>query len=1226
MDKIKKICVDGNVACAKIAYQLSEVSAIYPITPSSPMAEACDEMANAGEVNIFGEKLKIVQMQSEAGVAGAIHGSLKAGALTTTFTCSQGLLLMIPNMFKIAGELLPTVFHVTSRAIAGHALSIFGDHSDVMAVRSTGFLMLCSSSVQEAQDMALISHIASLKTSLPILHFFDGFRTSHEIQKIDEISKEQILKLLPKNEIENFKGRALNPNKPYQAGTAQNPDVYFQNKEASNKFYQESFDKITDTMKAVSNVIGRKYKPFEYYGDSNAENIIVIMGSGAETCEETIQIIKNNKELISLGKVGVLKIRVYRPFNANAFINALPKTTKRIAVLDRTKESGAIGEPLYLDVISALTEAKKQNIEVYGGRYGLGSKEFTPKCVIATLENLVQKTPKNHFTVGIEDDVTKLSLSLNSRLVNVYKSIEEKSNKIYEIKFFGLGSDGTVGANKNSIKIIGESTDKFVQGYFEYDSKKSGSLTAAHLRVSDYPIKRTYEIEHPNYIAIHNFSFLNKFDVLKGLINGGTVLLNTIVSPEKLDQNLPIFFKEEILKKKAKLYIINAQKIATELGLGNKINIIMQSAFFKTSNVIDYELAKKKMIEAVRKTYGRKGEKIVKANEKAVLSIDSLKQIDTSKLTLKIDENYKSVLKEKNACSGECYKCSICTEEEKAFNQNIMRPIELREGNSLPVSLFASDGHIPTDTAKFEKRGIAMMCPNWNTDECIQCGRCVMACPHAALRAVLVDEENLNNTPESFITKDAMGVKGAKYRIQLSPLDCTGCGVCASVCPAKEKALIMTPAEDILKNEIKNYEYSQTLERTKSPFNKFTTKGMQFEQPYFEFNGACAGCGETPYIKLATQMFGSNMVIANATGCSSIYGGSFPSCPYSKDDEGRGPAWANSLFEDNAEFGMGMSLAIQVKKKYIENLIKKLNKNSLSKKLYEELNLWIENQNSLSNEKCDEIVKDIKEEISLRYASVEMTQGVKEGISSKFGLPRRFTPRNDGNNGNGETLGEIFKNSESLYKKSVWIIGGDGWAYDIGYGGLDHVLNSRENVNILVLDSEVYSNTGGQSSKATPTGAVAKFASGGKETRKKDLAALSILSKNAYVAKISMGADYEQSIKAFREAEAYNGPSIIIAYAPCVNHGMDMAKSQTEMRDAVLSGYWDLFRYDPTTNTLTLDSDEPTMPYEEFLTHETRYTSLVKANPEKAKELFEKSKKESIERRNLLKLLAGNKY
>jgi pyruvate-ferredoxin/flavodoxin oxidoreductase len=1187
---MSKICVDGNVACAKIAYQLNEVSAIYPITPSSAMAEACDEMANAGEKNIFGEQLKVVEMQSEAGVAGAVHGSLKAGALTTTFTCSQGLLLMIPNMFKIAGELLPTVFHVSARAIATHALSIFGDHSDVMSARSTGFLMLSSSSVQEAHDMALISHIASLKTSLPFIHFFDGFRTSHEIQKIDQISKEQILKLLPKKEIADFKNRALNPNKPYQAGTAQNPDVFFQNREAINKYYQKSFDTIVDTMNEVGKVIGRNYKPFEYYGDKDAENIIVIMGSGAETCEETIETIINSREQFTrLGKIGVLKVRVYRPFNVNAFINALPATTKRIAVLDRTKESGAIGEPLYLDVVSALSEAGKSKIKVWGGRYGLGSKEFKPNCVIAVLENLTKKSPKNHFTVGIEDDVTNLSLSTQTNLVKIYKEIEDKkSEEIFEFMFYGLGSDGTVSANKNSIKIIGESSNKYVQGFFEYDSKKSGSLTVSHLRVSSKPIKRAYEIERADFIAVHNFSFLNKFDVLKTLVKGGTVLLNTVLSEDELNTNLPIFFKEELLKKKAKLYIINAQKIATELGLGNKINIIMQSAFFKTSNIINYEKAKEEMIKAVRKTYGRKGDEVIQANEKAVLSSEFVKQVDTKKLNLDID--YKEVVNKENACIGECDKCSVCTIEEKRFYDNIMKSIEVREGNELPVSVFSADGSIPTDTAKFEKRGIALMCPKWGSDECIQCGRCVMVCPHAALRAVLVDEKDLKDSPKGFVTKDAMGVKGAKYRIQLSPLDCTGCGVCANVCPARQKALVMTPSKQIFENEVENYEYSQTLPRVKSPFNKFTTKGMQFEKPYFEFSGACAGCGETPYIKLATQMFGKNMIIANATGCSSIYGGSFPSCPYAKDDKGRGPAWANSLFEDNAEFGMGMSLAVQTKKTYLKNLVQKLDLDKFEA-IKEDLTLWKENQNALSNEKVDELIENLKQ------------------ISAK--------------STDKQTIEEIIQNSDAFYKKSVWIIGGDGWAYDIGYGGLDHVLNSKENVNILVLDSEVYSNTGGQSSKATPSGAVAKFASGGKETHKKDLALLAVMSKNAYVAKISMGANYEQTIKALREAEEFDGPSIIIAYTPCVNHGLDMSKSQTHMRDAVASGYWDLFRYNPTTNTLTLDSEDPTMPYEDFITQETRYSSLAKANPEKAKILFEKSKQEAIERRRILQILAN---
>lgn len=1181
---MKKICVDGNAACAKIAYQLNEVSAIYPITPSSSMAELCDQMAHAGGKNVFGNKLKIVEMQSEAGAAGALHGSLKAGALTTTFTCSQGLLLMIPNMYKIAGELLPTVFHVSARAVSSHALSIFGDHSDVMACRSTGFLMMASSSVQEAHDLSLISQVASLKTSLPFLHFFDGFRTSHEIQKIVEISKEQISLSLPGDKIREFKDRQMTPNKPYQGGTAQNPDVFFQNREAANKYYLKAFDEINKTMEEVGKIIGRNYQPFTYYGDADAENVIVIMGSGAETCRDTVEILKKNP-IDKLGKVGVLKVTLYRPFDIKTFIQTLPKTTKKIAVLDRTKESGAIGEPLYLDVVSALAEAKK-DIKVYGGRYGLGSKEFTPSCVVAVLENLSRDNPLNHFTVGIEDDLTNMSLSLNSELIKEYEEIEiRESQEVFEFMFYGLGSDGTVGANKNSIKIIGESTDKNVQGFFEYDSKKSGSLTVAHLRVSNNPIRKPYEVQRADFVAIHNFSFLNKFNTLDKLKKGGTVLLNTILSEENLNENLPVFFKEELIKKDANLYIINAQEKATELGLGNKINTIMQSAFFKISKVIDYELAKDKMLEAVRKTYGRKGEKVVRANEEAILSISSLKKVDISKLNLD-DFN-----KKEDDCSGDCFKCSKYTSEEKEFYDNVMKAIQIREGNNLPVSVFAPDGLVPTDTAKFEKRGIAAFVPEWIPDACIQCGRCVMACPHAALRAVLVQEENLADAPNTFEVKNAIGVKDAKYKIQLSPLDCVGCGVCEDVCPAKGKALKMLPAKEILEKEIQNYEYSQTLTRAVSPFNKFSTKGMQFEKPFFEFNGACAGCGETPYIKLATQMFGPNMVIANATGCSSIYGGSFPSSPYAKDDDGRGPVWASSLFEDNAEFGLGMSLAIESKKVHIANLIDQLNLERLGE-LGSDLLLWKENNNSLSNDKIETIIENIKSRI-------------------------KVDPENR------KILEKILIESDALFKKSVWIIGGDGWAYDIGYGGLDHVLHSKENVNILVLDTEVYSNTGGQASKSTPSGAVAKFASGGKETSKKDLAMLSVIGKNAYVAKVSMGANYEQTIKAFREAEEYNGPSIIIAYSPCVAHGFDMAKSQTEMKKAVDSGYWDLFRYNPNSG-LILDSLEPNLSYEDFIVGETRFSSLAKADPERAKFLFEKAKKDAIERRDLLKKLSEN--
>lgn len=1113
-DIMSKITVDGNMACAKIAYKLSEVSAIYPITPSSPMAEACDEMVNAGEKNIFGKQLKLVEMQSEAGVAGAVHGSLKAGALTTTFTCSQGLLLMIPNMFKIAGELLPTVFHVSARAVATHALSIFGDHSDVMAARSTGFLMLASSSVQEAQDDALIAHVASLKTSLPFIHFFDGFRTSHEIQKIDDISDEQIKKLLPLEEIKQFKSRALSSSNPSQGGTAQNPDVFFQNREASNVYYDKAYSIIEKTMEDFEKVVGRKHRPFEYYGNPNAENVVIVMGSASQTFKDVVKTLEENKEFDCLGKVGVLNVRLFRPWNTNALLNALPKTVKNIAVLDRTKESGALGEPLLTDVKASLYG---KNINIIGGRYGLGSKELTREDAVSAFENLAGEK-KNPFTVGICDDVTNLSLPLSSKTISKFMEIE--NDNLLELMFFGLGSDGTVSANKNSIKIIGNSTNKFVQGYFEYDSKKSGSLTVSHLRISNDEILMPYEIRKANFIAIHNYSFINKFDILGHLKQNGTVLLNTVLSEEELNENLPIFFKKDLIKKNAKLYIINAQKIANELGLGNKINIIMQSCFFKTSKVIDFELAKEKMIEAVRKTYGRKGEKVVQANEKAVLCANEIKEVNLNLLDEKTYSKTESF--EADSCSGVCSKCPKF-EAECKFANEIMQKISKREGNDLPVSSFSPDGVVPTNTAQFEKRGIALRCPNWLSENCIQCGRCIMSCPHAAIRAVLVDENSLSDKPDGFITVAAFGVKGAQYRIQVSPLDCTGCGVCANVCPAKNKALVMEEAKDI-SGEVKNYEYSKTLEQFPSPFNKYSTKGAQFLKPYFEFNGACAGCGETPYIRLLTQLFGKNMIIANATGCSSIYGGSYPSCPYAKDENGNGPAWANSLFEDNAEFGFGIKL---------------------------------------------------------------------------------------GREANGEN-------------ESVWIVGGDGWAYDIGYGGLDHVLYSNKNVNILVLDTEVYSNTGGQASKSTPSGAVAKFASGGKSGNKKDLATLAMMSKNAYVAKISMGANYEQAIKAFKEAEEFNGPSIIIAYAPCVNHGIDMSKSQEEMKRAVESGYWELFRYNPKENSLSLDSGEPTMSYEEFVAGETRFSALKKANPDLSKELFEKAQQSAKDRRNLLKKLATN--
>lgn len=1126
----KFINVDGNAATSHIAYHFSEVAAIYPITPSSTMAELIDEWAQSGKKNLFDMPVRVEQMQSEAGAAGAVHGSLIAGALTSTFTASQGLLLMIPNMLKIAGELLPTVFHISARALATHALSIFGDHSDVMLCRSTGFAMLVSSSVQEAQDMALISHISSLKTSLPFLHFFDGFRTSHEVQKIEAIDEEILKQLTPYEDIDKFKNRCLNPSHPTQSGTAQNPDVFFQNREASNTYYQNAYATIENVMNDVSKVIGRKYLPMEYIGNPKAENIIVIMGSGCETVEETIEFFEN---------VGLLKIRLYRPFNTQKFVSLIPKSAKMICVLDRTKECGSSYEPLALDVISALNEHNK-NLKVIAGRYGLGGKEFDPACVKAIIDNMTQNQ-KNHFTVGIDDDVTNLSLPIDNDF--------ELQSKSIQLKFYGLGGDGTVSANKNSIKIIGENTNKFTQGYFEYDSKKSGSLTISHLRISDHPIKSTYTITKANFIAIHNFNFVARYNILSDLKNGGTVLLNTACNEKELNNCLPQNFKKELVFKNANLFIINAQKIAEEIGLGNKINTIMQSAFFKISNVIDFEQAKEYMKKYAEKTYGKKGENVVKTNFLAIeKGSEEITKVDLSVLDTSTGISYDKQTQDK-------------------YYRDYIEPINRLKGNELKVSNFSPDGKVPTDTTKFEKRGIASRLPCWLSENCIQCGMCVAVCPHSAVKVKLIDERDLVNKPDEFEVKNALGTTNKKYKIQVSPLDCTGCGVCANICPAKQKALEMKHASELLETEKHNFEYFEKLQSADSPFNKHTIKGLQFEKSYFEYNYACAGCGETPYIKIASQLFGENMIIANATGCSSIYGGSSPACPYSKNCKGYGPAWANSLFEDNAEFGMGMSFAIESNK---ARLIKLINEYlpQTNGELKELLEKWLESS-SIDNNSVEKIVELLK---------LQAPNTLKD---------------------------EILNRSDFLGKKSVWIIGGDGWAYDIGYGGLDQLLNSRQNVNVLVLDSEVYSNTGGQSSKSTPRGSFAKFAFGGKNTKKKDLGMLAISSKNCYVASVGLGANIAQTITAFKEAEEYDGPSIIIAYSPCVNHGFNMEQSQNEIKRAVASGYWNLYRYNPDKDELKLDSPKPTMSYEEFLMGETRYSSLAKKNPQKAKELFE---------------------
>ena len=1071
-----KKTIDGNTAVAMIAYKLSEVIPIYPITPSSPMAEFCDTELSKGKKNIFGEIPTLVEMQSEGGASGAIHGSLSTGALSTTFTSSQGLLLMIPNLYKIAGEHLPGVFHIAARTVATHALSIFGDHSDVMAVRQTGAILLCSNSVQEAHDFALIAHLLALKTSLPVVHFFDGFRTSHEIQKIETISDEQILSLLPKKEIEEFRKNCMNSLSPYQKGTSQNPDVFFQNREASLPSYEKVEKILKEVLSGFNRVVGRKYAPFEYVGGKNAENVIISMGSSCECIEEVLED-KNFKN------VGLVKVHLYRPFSSTSLLNALPKTTKKVIVLDRTEEYGA-REPLYLDVVNAL---KNTNIKVIGGRYGLGGKDFTPSMVVSVIANFDKL--KDNFSVGICDDVSHTSLA--------EKEYHPKT-KNFQMKFFGLGSDGTVSASKSTIKILGEELDKYVQGYFEYDSKKSGSLTKSHIRVSDNKIKSTYLVKDADIITINNFSFVHRYNCLEGLKDKGIVLFNTIFSADEVDKVLPNEYKKILQEKKAKAYVINAQKISEEAGLGNKINIIMQTALFKVANIIPFDVAYKEIQKYVSITYGKKGKKVVDKNLKAMeMCVNKIEEVNINKFTFKEEK--------KNAKNF-----------DDRFYQTIMKKVERLQGDDIPVSCFDKSGKIPQGTADFEKRGFASHLPKYIPANCIQCGQCIIACPHNAIKTILVKAE----TMEEVEFAKAFGMNGYLFRVQVSPEDCTGCGVCANVCPSKNKALVMEMADKLMEKEKANYAFCKTLKTEKNtPFSTDMPKGLQFRDCYFGFSGACGGCGETPYIKLATMLFGERMLIANATGCSSIYGGSYPSNPYFKDESGKGPAWANSLFEDNAEFGLGMKLGT------------------------------------------------------------------------------RFTNQN----------------------QSVWIVGGDGWAYDIGYGGLDHVLNSNENVNILVLDTEVYSNTGGQASKSTPRGAMVKFASAGKKTKKKDLVALAIASKNCYVAEVSLGANMNQCIKAFKEAESFNGPSIIVAYSPCVNHGFDMSTTMEEMKKAVECGYWSLVRYNPLEDVVHIDSVSDFSKYEEYLDGETRFSAIKELKKEEAEKILEESKNDAINRLETLK-------
>ncbi|GFN21710.1 pyruvate:ferredoxin (flavodoxin) oxidoreductase [Thermanaeromonas sp. C210] len=1172
-----KLTIDGNTAAAHVAYALSEVAAIYPITPSSPMAELCDEWAAQGRKNIFGRPLKVVEMQSEAGAAGAVHGSLAGGALTTTFTASQGLLLMIPNMYKIAGELWPCVFHVAARSVATHALSIFGDHSDVMATRQTGFALLSSASVQEVMDLALVAHLATLKASVPFVHFFDGFRTSHEVQKIEVIAYEDMAKLVDWQAIEAFRRRALNPEHPHQAGTAQNPDIFFQGREAANPYYLKVPGIVEEVMGKVGELTGRRYRLFDYHGAPDAERVIVCMGSACDVVEETVDYLVERGE-----RVGLVKVRLYRPFSAEHFVNALPPTVRRIAVLDRTKEPGALGEPLYQDVTTALAERGKNNILVVGGRYGLGSKEFSPSMVKAVFDNLAADRPQNHFTVGITDDVTGTSLEIK-------EYIDTAPKGLYRCKFFGLGSDGTVGANKNSIKIIGDHTDMYAQGYFVYDSKKSGGVTISHLRFGRSPIKSAYLIDQADLIACHNPSYVGRYDLLEGIKPGGIFLLNSSWSPEEMEEKLPADMKRTIAEKKLKFYNIDAVKIAQELGLGGRINVIMQAAFFKIANIIPPEDAFRYIKESIEKTYGRKGDKIVKMNQAAVdRAAEALVEI-------RYPESWLN-------CRQDASQAAATREEEPEFVRKVMRPMLALKGDELPVSAFTPGGFFPTGTTKYEKRGIAVSVPRWEAEHCIQCNQCSLVCPHAAIRPYLARPEDLEGAPETFVTKKATGkeVAGLMFRIQVSPLDCTGCGNCVDVCPAKTKALTMVPLEEALAVEAENYAFAEALPEVKVNFNPATIRGSQFLKPLMEFSGACAGCGETPYVKLITQLFGDRMIIANATGCSSIWGGSAPSCPYTVNRQGHGPAWANSLFEDNAEFGYGISLAVEKRREELAGAVEKvLAAEAFSPEFKAACRAWLEGKEDAAR-------------------SREAGNRIKEL------LPRELEAAGP----EAKELLTVIQNLQDyLVKKSIWIVGGDGWAYDIGYGGLDHVLATGANVNILVLDTEVYSNTGGQSSKATPSAAVARFAAAGKRTRKKDLGLMAMSYGYVYVASVCMGANPNQLIKALVEAEAYDGPSLIIAYAPCINHGIDMSKSQREGKRAVEAGYWPLYRYNPALaaqgkNPFILDSKAPTLSFRDFLMGEIRYTALKKQFPDQAEELFAQAEEEAKARLAVYQKLA----
>lgn len=1150
----KFVTCDGNYAAAHVAYMFSEVAAIYPITPSSTMAEHVDEWAAQGRKNIFNQPVKVIEMQSEAGAAGAVHGSLQAGALTTTFTASQGLLLMIPNMYKISGELLPGVFHVSARALAAHALSIFGDHSDVMSTRQTGFAMLATGSVQEVMDIAPVAHLAAIKSRVPFLHFFDGFRTSHEIQKVEAADQDKLAKLIDYKALDEFRKRALNPEHPVTRGTAQNPDIYFQAREAANRFYSAVPDIVESYLQEITKITGREYHLFDYYGAADAEHIIVAMGSVTETIKEVIDYLMSKGE-----KVGLIAVHLYRPFSAKHFMQACPATVKRIAVLDRTKEPGANGDPLYLDVKDVFYGKPNAPI-IVGGRYGLGSKDTTPGQILAVFKNLKMNEPKNQFTIGIVDDVTFKSLPTEPE-VNVVKP------GTYEAKFYGIGSDGTVGANKNSIKIIGETTDKYCQAYFAYDSKKSGGITTSHLRFGDSPIRAPYLVISPDFVACHVPAYLDKYDMLAGLKKGGTFLLNSIWDVEETKKRLPDYMKKYLAENEINFYIINATKIAEEIGLGNRTNTIMQSAFFKISQVIPYEKAVEQMKKAILKDFGRKGDDIVNMNYAAVdKGGEAVVKVD-------IPAEWKNIQAENTV--------GQVTGDMPDFIKNIVVPINSLKGDDLPVSAFLGreDGTFEAGTAAYEKRGIAVNVPEWIAENCIQCNQCSYVCPHAAIRPFLLNDKEAAGVPAgtTLLSANGKALEGLKFRIQVSVLDCTGCGNCADVCPAKTKALVMKPLESQMA-EVERWDYmvkSVTYKDKLLPKDA-AVKNTQFAQPLFEFSGACAGCGETPYIKLITQLYGDKMMVANATGCSSIYGGSAPSTPYTKNAEGKGVAWGNSLFEDNAEYGLGMAEGVrQIRDRIAQMMLENLEQ--VSAKTREAFNEWLANKDTYDG-------------------SQVASDKVREALKTE----------------NHPVAQEIIALDQYLVKKSIWIIGGDGWAYDIGYGGLDHVIASGEDVNLLVLDTEVYSNTGGQASKSTPVGAIAKFAASGKRVRKKDLGMMAMSYGYVYVAQVAMGANQAQYLKAIREAASYPGPSLIIAYAPCINHGLrnGMGKSQAQEKWAVECGYWQLYRYDPRLeaqgqNPFQLDSKEPRWEeFQKFLMSEVRFASLKKAYPAQADEIF----------------------